>query len=257
MAFDTALAETFIADLDLSGTPRKIASQSAEDTGKVFDQAKTQAQVVGADLFSFAQGVDAEVRSAISDSALLAQLVANKRADIETDLEGWFREYTNVLQNIGWTLQDQGLNDYTASGQAAEVHEKIIEVVKVVLGASAQALAIITAAVGTLKSMNPDSSWLTIFERVAKKAKMARFQVGLVEAAPDSDVFVSMVSCVISAKDTLTQVLVFKWRAAEARFLARSQKVSINRAAIRDLAGPIRDKVKAYQSSYLSSIQDI
>jgi hypothetical protein len=258
MAFDTVSASDYVKGLDLRGTPRGIVHQdAAEEAGEVFNKAKAQAQVVGSSLFSFAQGVDVPVREAISDSALLAQLVANKRRDIETDTVGWFKEYSAVLSNLGWTLQDYAFNDYTTKGEAAEVHEKIIEVLKVVLGPAPAALTILTAAITTLKGMKPDSSWLTIFERNSKKAKMARFQIGLVEAAQDGDVFVTLLACVIHAKDELTQVLVFKWRKAKATFEAQSQKVSINRAALTDLGPAIRAKTRAYQTDYLGSIQDI
>jgi hypothetical protein len=258
MAFDSVSAHHYVKSLDLKGTPRAILSEdAAEEASEVFDKTKTQAQVVGASLFSFAQGVDTAVREAISDSALLAQLVANKRKDIETDTAGWFKEYAAVLGNVGWTLQDYGFSDYTTKGAAAEVHEKIIEVLKVVLGPTPAALTILTAAIATLKGMKPDSSWLTIFERTSKKAKMARFQIGLVETAENGDVFVTLLACIITAKDTLAQVLVFKWREAKATFKAQSQKVSINRAALTDLSPAIRSKVRAYQSDYLSSIQDI
>ena len=80
MKFDTIRATEFVKSIDLSGTPRGILPQdAATDAGEVFDKAKSQAQVVGSGVFSFAQGVTAEVRQAISDSALLAQLVANKQ----------------------------------------------------------------------------------------------------------------------------------------------------------------------------------
>src|SRR5437016_12138115 len=106
---DLAQARKFVKAIDISGTPRGIRSQSAAtEAGAVFEQAKTQAQVVGSALFSFAQGVEINVREAISDSALLAQLVANKRASAENVPLEWFAEYAKVLLNVGWTLQEGG-----------------------------------------------------------------------------------------------------------------------------------------------------
>lgn len=81
MPFDLAGARSYVSEVDLSGTPRFIVAQGPEDDAAgAFDQAKTQAQVVGAGIFAFEQGVTTQVREAISDSALLAQLVANKKA---------------------------------------------------------------------------------------------------------------------------------------------------------------------------------
>ena len=47
--------------------------------------------------------------------------------------------------------------------------------------------------------MTPGTSWLTIFSREAQHAKVARFQIGLVEKGEADDVFVSMLACLIEA----------------------------------------------------------
>jgi hypothetical protein len=258
MGFDVAGAKTYIASLDVVGLPRGLVAQDAQtDTGTVFDQAKAQAQVVGSGLFSFSQGVDASVREAISDSALLAQLVANKKGSVEDDPTSWFKNYSDVLQNVGWTLQDGGWTDYTSEGTAAEVHQKIIEVLTVALGPAPAALAILTSALNALQAMNSDSPWITLFNRESQHAKIARFQIGLVDTSATGDVFVSLLGCLIVADSTITQVLFFKFRNANARFKADSAKVSINRAALADLGPAIRAKVRAYQFDYVSSVLDV
>jgi hypothetical protein len=256
--FELSQAKEFVKAIDLAGTPRAMLSQAAAtEASEVFDQAKTQAQVVGSALFSFAQGVSPEVREAISDSALLAQLVANKRVSVESAPLDWFTTYSQVLQNIGWTLQEGGWTDYTAKGTAVEVHEKIIEVMTVVLGPAPAALAIVISTVNALKAMKSDSSWITIFSRESQKAKIARFQIGLVEKDQGGDVFVSLLACLIEAANSITQVLFFKFKNSHASFKANSAKVSINRAALSDLGPTIRGKVRAYQADYVGSILDV
>jgi hypothetical protein len=257
MSMDIAKAKRFVAGIDLSGTPRPIVEMGAsEDASKVFTDAKNQAQIVGSGLFAFAKGVDAEVREAISASALLAQLVANKNAPKKDPLK-WFEEYSKVLQNVGWTLQSDEWTDYTAKGTAAEVNEKIIEVITAALAPHAGALAIVTSAVNALKAMNPGSSWFTIFSRETQKAEIARFQVGLVEESPDKDVFVYLVACLIQAKSAITQVLFFKYRKNKATFKANSNKVSVDRDSLKELKAEIRKKIRDHQAAFLSSIKDL
>jgi hypothetical protein len=258
MPLDITQAKNYIESIDLRGTPRAILGQdAATDAGVAFDKAKNQAQVVASGLFSFAQGVDAQVREAISDSALLAQLHANKQAKFEADPEGWFAIYGQVLGNAGWAVQDMGWNDYSADGTQAEVNEKIVDLLTVALGVSPTALAVITATITALKNMNPNSPWITIFSREVQKANMARFQIGLVDTDGHGDVFVNLVACIIRAQNAITQVLFFKWRDAHASFKAGTQKVSVNRASVTDLGTTIRSKVRAYQADYLSSIKDV
>jgi hypothetical protein len=258
MPFQLSAAKAFVESVDLAGTRRNIVSMSAAtEASAVFDQAKTQAQVVGSGVFSFAQGVDAMVRESISDSALLAQLVANKHVEFEKQPREWFKAYADVLENVGWTLQEGSWTTYPASGTGVEVNEKLIEVMTAVLAPAAGALSIIKSTMDALKAMDPGSSWITIFTRESQRAKIARFQVGLVDKDPAGDVFVSLVACVVEASNTITQVLFFKFKASEATFSAYTSKVSINRAALTDLGPTIRTKIRAYQTDYLSSIKDI
>src|SRR5262249_55776026 len=115
---------------------------------------------------------------------------------------------------------------------------------------------IITASLNALQAMKPESSWITIFERESRKARFARFQVGLVEQDENAEVFVSLLVCVITAHDNLTQVLLFKYRDSHARFETTSVKVSVNHSALVDLGPLIRNKVNNDMADYLSRIQD-
>ena len=258
MAFDVGKAKDYIQGIDLRGTPRSILSQdAATDAGVAFDKVKNQAQVVGSGVFSFEQGVDAVMREAISDSALLAQLHANKQVNFETNPQRWFDIYGEVLGIVGWTVQDMGWNDYTADGTQAEVNEKVVELLTVALGPAPTALAVITATVTALKGMAPDSPWITIFSREVQRANMARFQIGLVTTEGDDKVFVTLVACILKAENSITQVLFFKWKAAHASFQADTMKVSVNRSSMIDLGSAIRAKTRAYQADYLSSIKDV
>jgi hypothetical protein len=258
MPEDSNRAVEFVRSIDLSGTPRGLLAQNAAtEASEIFASAKSQAQVVGSGLFSFAKGVTPDTREAISNSALLAQLVANKRVSAEQAPTEWYAAYQDVLQNIGWVLQDRGWADYTAEGIAVEVHQKVLEVLQIALGPSAAALSIIRSAIDVLQAMTPGTSWFTIFNRESQHARIARFQIGLVETDEAADAFVSMLACLIEARAAVTEVLVFKFRSEHASFKANSAKVSINSAALQELLPAIRTKVRAYQADYVSSIKDI
>lgn len=248
----------YIESIDLRGIPRGIVAHDANaDAGPVFDQAKNQAQVVGSALFSFAQGIDAVVREAISDSALLAQLVANKDIAFDQDPEGWFKAYLTVLGGVGWTVQDGGWSDYTTTGTGAEVNEQILPVITAALAPTAAALTIITAAVNALKAMESASPWFTIFSRETTKAKIGRFQIGLTEKGADDQVFVSLIAFVIVANSDLTQLLFFKFREAGASFKANASKVSVNCSSVIELGPAVRNKVRAYQLDYISKLVNL
>ena len=249
----------YVKSIDLRGTPRyAILEMGPEtETTSVFEDAKKQSQVVGSSLFSFAPGVGASMREAISDSALFAQLVANKLVPAEDQPLEWFKAYSTALENIGWTLQENGWTDYTREGTEVEVNKQVLAVMTVALGPAPAALAIVTATITALGKMRPGSSWLTIFSRESQKAKIARFQIGLVESNDSGDTFVSLIACLIEADSLITQALFFKWKNANARFRANTAKVSLNVASLKDLGVAIRAKTRVYQHDYVSSVLDL
>ena len=98
-----------------------------EATQPVFDAAKNQAVVVGSDVISFVNGIDAETRSAISDCSLFAQLVAKKKVPDRSRIYEWFDAYFEALTNIGWAIQERGNVEYAEEGEGFEVHEAILK----------------------------------------------------------------------------------------------------------------------------------
>lgn len=253
-----AHAQEYVRSLDLSGTPRSIVYQDAAAiAGENFDQAKAQTQLVGSTTFSFAAGVEADIRTAISNSALLAQLVANKQENAAGDPLKWYEAYVTVLQNIGWVVQQSGFTDCDTQGTQVEVNQEILTVMTAVLGPSPAALAIITATVQALKNMQPGSPWLTLFSRETQKASSAHFQIGLVDKDANGQTFVAMCAFVLESNQNITQVLFFKWKEAHARFRANTANVSLNVPSLKDLNDTIVQKTRAYQNDYLSSIVDL
>lgn len=256
--FDARKAKAYVQAVDLRDVPRRMGAGAAhEEAAKVFEAAKDQALVVGSGVFSFAQGVDAAARAAITDSVLLAQLLANKRVSAEQDPLAWFAAYSEVLQNIGWVIAESGWTGDTAKGTAVEVHRKILQVMAVALGPAPAAVAILQATMSALAGMQPDSPWLTIFNRESKTAKIARFQIGLVEPGADNAIGVALLACLIEAEAGITQVLFFKLQKSLASFRSNTAKASIERAALTVLGPAIRDKVRGFQGEFLSSIKDL
>jgi len=227
------------------------------DISLAFDQAKAQSQVVGSAIISFSQGVAEQTREAISDAALLAQLVANKKfASFEAAPKEWFSKYSEVLQNIGWVLEEQGWGEYEIDGNAAEVHEKILDVLTIALAPSAAAAKILTGMISALSAMSPESQWFTLFSQESQHAKTARFQIGLVETGTDG-LIVSLLACLIQAQHNLTQVLFFKFNDTVANFSGNSIKASINETDLQSLSSLIDEKIRDLRRQYVSTIKNL
>lgn len=252
MTFDLKQARAFVAAATLPGRPAGVAEQ--DSTAVFFESTKPQTVVVGSDVMAFVAGVEGEVRSALSDSALLAQLVANQKNPDKEDVLGWFEDYFEVLQSIGWTVQDNGFVEYAESGEGFEVHEKILEFATAALGPAPAALAVVTATLNALKDVGSNAGWITIFNRETQHSKAGRFQISVAEPDARGGVLVTMLAFALKAEKTVTQVLFFKVKKTEATFRKNEGKASINMEALKDLREPIRKKVREFQLGYVAGL---
>jgi hypothetical protein len=232
-------ARAFVDAIELPPTRGATRGFESADTVLELNADKEQAAVVGSEVVSFAKGVSVERRNDIVNCALLAQLVANKRIADRAKLIEWYKEYFDVLSNLGWTLENNGFSSYEEKADGLEAHEAILKVAAVVLGAAPTALAIVTSTIQAMKSMDADNPWITIFDRESKQSNTARFQVSLAEQS-GSAVSLSLMAFALEANSTLTQVLFFKIRRDKVRLQQCSTQVGINE----EVLGAVRSKVK-------------
>jgi len=246
-----ASARAFVDSVKLPALPKRL--RAARELKPIdYDALKDQAMVVGSEVVSFVQGVSAERREDIVNSALFAQLVANKKVSSRDDLFAWYDAYFNALGELGWVLQDTAFNAYEEQADGLEAHEAILKVATVLLGAAPTALAVITATIEAMKSMDADNPWITIFNRESRSAKAARFQIALAEQDADGQFMVTMMAYGLEAKSTITQVLFFKIRRNGVALKHSSGRVTINEAVL----GDVRDKIKARLADRIADYVD-
>lgn len=250
-------AREYVASLDLP-EPLVVAQGIDVEEENPFDTVKDQATIVGQDVLAFMTGTEETLRKAISDSSLLAQMVADKRVPDKRDIYGWYDAYFEVLRNVGWAVQDQGWSEYEEKGDGFEVHEQIAEVAAVLLGPAPAALAIVMGTLNALKKMKSDSPFITLFNRSSTHAEAARFQISVVQPQEGKpDLLISLISFGIKAERTITQVLFFKLSKNRAALRSNTGKVSINIESLKNLGPAINDKVRGFQRDYIKNLPDL
>lgn len=253
MTTNLAEARQLIAAADI---PEPLIVAQGDEVSP-FEGGKDQAAVIGQDVFAFVAGADQALRDALSDSALLAQMMADVQVKDPDDIVGWYNAYFGLLKKLGWLVQDGGWSEVSEAGDGFEVHEKIIEVAGVLLGGAPTALAVITATLGALKKASDDSPWITLFHKRAIRGKSARFQIGVVEAPAGRAPLVSLMAFALKAETIVTQVLLFKVTKNRASLRTNSAKVGLDLAALRDLAPDVRDKLRGWQRSLIKTLPDL
>ena len=253
MSVNLAEARRLIEDASI---PQPLVEPQGDEPSP-FDGGKDQAAVVGQDVFAFMAGTDAALRDVLSDSALLAQMIADSQVTDADDIVGWYDAYFRVLKQVGWLVHETGWSEVSEAGDGFEVHEKIIDIAAVLLGGAPTALAIITSTLGALKTASDDSPWITLFHKRSIKGKSARFQVGLVQPDDGGGALVTLMAFALSAKTVVTQVLLFKVTKNRASLRTNNSKVGLDLAALRDLAPDIREKLRGWQRSYIKALPDL
>jgi hypothetical protein len=256
---DVASSRRFVASLDLSDLPshsrRFAAAEAPAFTG---DAAANQSVVVGSDIVSFTIGVSSERREAITNSALLAQLVANKKVPDATQIEAWYEAYFDVLTHLGWVLQERGFSVFETSNQHADVAAAILDVAAALLGGVATtAYKVVQATISGLQKMSEHSPWITLFERESHHANVARFQIALAHSGEKEDFLVSMMAFSLEASMSFNQVLFFKYRQFAGTLKHYSGSVSINDDLLMKIAGDIKAKVESFTFGYVKALPDL
>jgi hypothetical protein len=255
MAIDVSTAQAFVSSLEI---PAPKFGATATPVELEFDAARSQAVVVGAEVVSFVQGINAEERSDIVNAALLAQLRAKKvmpePAGI-ADLRTWYQQYFDVLSNVGFVTQQTNLQKYHAKTDGFQAHEAVLEVAATLLTGSPTALAVLASTVKALQKMDQSSPWITVFNRESRSANTAHFQVSTVDRDPTGDLFIAMMAFGLEATSKVTQVLFFKFHKNDTKIENNAGKATINAMVLAALRPTISQKLVAHAADYLGQLE--
>ncbi|WP_398472908.1 hypothetical protein [Tardiphaga sp.] len=246
----------FVEAAPLPPLPGREAAPEAPAKDTLSD-IKDQAAIVGSDVISFVSGVTAEQRQDLINSVLLAQLVAKVKVPDSARIYDWYKEYFEVLKQIGWVVQSEQFATYIREGIGFEAHEAIIELATSLLGPASGALAVVKATLGSLQKMKSDSPWITIFNRESQSGQTARFQVSVAEPDQKGGFFVTLMAFGLEAHATLTQVLVFKIHSNKDTLRHFEGKVSINARVLAGIREEVEKKLAAHVASYVRTLPDL
>ena len=247
----------------MSESPRDyVLSRALPETGPAFETARTfefserrEAVAVGAQLAEFTDAVPAEVRGAIADSILLAQLAANKAAGDSQDVFRWYDKYVEVLQNLGWQIRDVDFQTQTVSDQNAGMHKAIVPVIMAMLGPQAAAASIVLAVLDGLEEMDRSTPWITLFDRASQHARGAKFQVSYVDADAHGHPEITLLSVGIRANRTITQVLFFKFSAQDAELKKAAGKMAVSMQRLNSARDAIAERVQPFIADFVKNVE--
>lgn len=242
-------------DIPLPRATRAGAAAPASAKPAIEFGAGQEVVAVGPQLAEFSDKVSADLRPLISNSMLLAQLAADKATSQSDNVLDWHEKYRDVLAKVGWQVHESQDQERVVKDKNLSVHKAIIPVLTTLLGNAAAAASMIVTVLKGLEEMDKDSPWITLFERQSQHAKGAKFQLSYVDADPNGEPSIKLLSCAIKAEKTITQVLFFKFSSQRAEMHDRSTQLSTNRDVLLAGKDAISTKVGGFINDFVKGIE--
>ena len=239
---DLEAVEAFVSSIAL---PDYYAPMDAEDMRGADDfthpdyQKPDLAVTIGSQIASFAEEIDASTKEHIANAFLFAQQAADKQiaSEPEASSNEWYAAYTDVLGQIGWTIQGRTAATRTFKGNTASLHKAIIPVLTTAIAPVAGAAPLVVQILDSLQEMDSHQPWITLFSSASRRAKANQFQIAHVDqnaGAPR----IKLIAFELSAKRIVTQVLFVKLATSEAELEHFESTLSVNQTVF-SAASPI------------------
>lgn len=104
---------------------------TAQEPLTLMDSTQAGAAVNDQSVVCFVEGLNAQLKSDVLNSTLLAQLAASAKFPRDPDtfqynVAGWYNCYTDTLQKVGWNIQGLSFSQHGVSGSMFQVNEVVI-----------------------------------------------------------------------------------------------------------------------------------
>ncbi|HRO61530.1 MAG TPA: hypothetical protein PK177_20635 [Burkholderiaceae bacterium] len=228
--------------------------ESSLGTADMVPGSGARALALGSQLAEFTEHVAPDVRAAVSESLLLAQLAANKAAG-EADVFRWYDVYVSVLQHIGWQTQSMSFETQSLSDRDADMHQAILPVVTAMFGPVAAAGSLVLSVLHGLREMDRDRPWIMLFDRASQHASGAKFQVSRVDSDVAGDPGIELMCFGIEAKRAVTQVLFFRFADTGAQLKKGQGSLSMAKGLLMETNELVTHRVRPFVAEYVNNIE--
>ena len=200
-------------------------------------------------LVTFLAGVDRQSQADVLNSMLLAQLAANKKFDREKDTVAWYAFYHDVLENLGWVVQQFAFARYDVAGSTATVDKVVLDLLAAV--ATENGVAVAKSAIQALKALSSDDHRFTIFKHSSHSAQNGNFQVANCSST-GGVLKMSLGAFYFSSTQEDTQVLFFGWSSSNTNIYQSGQSIVLDR----DVYAQVRQNVIAKLGEHAKTFVD-
>lgn len=214
-------------------------------------ESKEEGYVIEKSLVSFVSKVNNQSRQDVLYSTLLAQRVADKKFPNREDVLKWYEEYINVLTNVGWTIENKELANFTSSSGLFEMENVVVDLVAAMIGQNY--IAIIKSTLGAIKELADDDGRVKVFESNAHNFQKGNFQIGFVDETNDA-VSMHIGAFILETEDNIKRILFFKGGSDRSSIQHYSIKCTLNKGVYSTVRDLILEKLGTATQSFIAKL---
>ena len=245
--------ENYIKSLPLSNEPFSSSDRAMESfetalpsgtgttTPKIPDEPipkNLKAAVNVGSILSFVDGVDDQEKADILFSVQFAQRGASGAFDRFTQTQSWYQKYTEILENVGWAMEQMAFARYDQSEGELRMDKAALAIITAI--ATQGQLAVLQTGLKALESVAEDDDTISLFDFHTAEENSGNFQIGAVQKAENGALSLAIGAFYFRSVDARRRFLFFSWGEQEVNFWTAAQKMTLNKR----LYEPNREKIE-------------
>jgi len=212
---------------------------------------KDQGFVDTGSMVSFTKALSGQDKEDVLNSTMLAQLHANKVCDRYRDTERWYKEYVNVLENIGWVIQAFDFNQFQTQQRTFKLSEICLDLIKALVGDDEQVMKDVIA-VFTALSKSEDG--LTLFNSKSFSSQGGNFQIIPCNKDKSGQIVAAYFGSYLDVQKTAKDYFFFTWRSQDIKFFYSKEMVTLDQEIYSNVRQAIKDKLGSHAQDYVHNL---
>ncbi|CAB4015156.1 Hypothetical predicted protein [Paramuricea clavata] len=214
---------------------------------------KSEGYVDAGGLVSFTEKLTGQNKADVLNSTLLAQLAASKKHDRQTESDKWYKEYTNVLMNVGWVVQDFTFTEYNSKQESFEISKVVVELLLSLVGDEEPLL--VDATKKTLEALkNSSSDTLKLFGSNSSSGKSGNFQIVPCTVDKSGQVTVAFIASYFNASSVNYDFLFFTYQDSAIKLKKSTDTFTLNEEVYAQVRQAIVDKLGARVKKFVKDL---
>lgn len=230
---------------------------TAQEPLKLLGAAQAGAAVDDQSVVCFVEGLDAQLKSDVLNSTLLAQLAASAKFPrdpntFQYNVVGWYNCYTDTLQKVGWNIQGLSFSQHQVSGSTFQVNQVVMELLAGMVTHSAG--LIVQSALEALNAAKAKQSpALTLWKSHTDTDANGSFQVACCSES-EGCAAMALGAFYMTSQNKIRQVLWSDYSSSDTNVQCASTQVVLNNNVYSSVRDAVSQKLGTAAATFVADL---